>query len=97
MAKGRDKGKGFSEEPAAFTGAKTAGTVKVRKIGNSAGVVLPKEVLAKLGVDIGDELQVIDTGKGVELTAFDADMEDALRWIEKGAKRYRNTLRALSK
>jgi putative addiction module antidote len=71
--------------------------IKIRQIGNSAGVLLTKEMLAKLGVDIGDELQAIETQKGIELTAFDADLGDALRWIEKGAKRYRNTLRALSK
>ncbi|MGE0409202.1 MAG: AbrB/MazE/SpoVT family DNA-binding domain-containing protein [Amphiplicatus sp.] len=71
--------------------------LKIRQIGNSAGILLTKEMLAKLGVDIGDEVQAIDTAKGVELTAFDADLDDALRWIEKGAKRYRNTLRALSK
>ena len=71
--------------------------LKVRQIGNSLGVLLTKEQLAKLGVGAGDELQVIDTPKGLELTAFDADLDDALHWIEKGAKRYRNTLRALSK
>ena len=71
--------------------------LKVRQIGNSLGVVLTKEHLQKLGVVAGDELQVIDTAKGIELTAFDADLDDAVRWIEKGAKRYRNTLRALSK
>jgi hypothetical protein len=32
----------------------------------------------------------------LEFTAFDADFSDAQKWIEKGAKRYRNTLRALS-
>ena len=71
--------------------------LKVRPIGNSACVVLSKEMLTELGVEIGDELQVVKTSKGFELTAFDADLGDALEWIEKGAKRYRNTLRALSK
>ncbi len=71
--------------------------IKIRQIGNSAGVLLTKEMLSKLGVDIGDELQAIETRKGIELSAFDADLDDARRWIEKGAKRYRNTLRALSK
>jgi putative addiction module antidote len=71
--------------------------LKIRQIGNSAGILLPKEMLAKLGVEIGDEVQAIDTSRGVELTAFDADLDDAMKWIEKGAKRYRNTLRALAK
>jgi putative addiction module antidote len=71
--------------------------LKIRQIGNSAGILLPKEMLAKLGVEIGDEVQAIDTSRGIELTAFDADLDDAMKWIEKGAKRYRNTLRALAK
>lgn len=72
--------------------------LKVRQIGNSAGVVLTKEMLGKLGgVTIGDELQVFETSKGLEISALDEELVDALSWIEKVAKRYRNTLRALSK
>ena len=71
--------------------------MKVRRIGNSAGVVLTKEMLAKLGVDVGDDLNVVVTPNGLELTAYDDQFDDALKWIDKGAKRYRNTLRALSK
>ena len=71
--------------------------LKIRKIGNSAGVVLSKEMLGKLGAEIGDELQVLETPRGLELTAFDGELDDALKWIERGAKRYRNTLLALSK
>ena len=70
---------------------------KVRQIGNSAGVVLTKEMLASLGVGVGDDLNVVVTPNGLELTAFDDEIDDALKWIDKGAKRYRNTLRALSK
>ncbi len=92
------KNKGLSEEPAKFAGGKTRPDVlKIRQIGNSAGVLLSKEMLARLGVEIGDEVQAIDTSRGIELTAFDADLDDAMKWIEKGAKRYRNTLRALAK
>lgn len=70
---------------------------KVRQIGNSAGVVLTKEMLASLGVGVGDDLNIVVTPNGLELTAFDDQIDDALKWIEKGAKRYRNTLRVLSK
>lgn len=71
--------------------------LKIRPIGNSACVVLSKDMLAVLGVAIGDEVQAVKTAKGYEISAFDADLDDAVKWIEKGAKRYRNTLRALSK
>lgn len=97
--------KGLSETPAPFAGAQPGAKpgrarrdrLKVRKIGNSLGVVLPKETLAKLRVGEGDELQAVETDRGVELSAFDADLDDAMKWIEKGARRYRNTLRALAK
>jgi putative addiction module antidote len=53
-------------------------TLKVTSIGNSLGVLLPKELLAKLGVDEGDLLNVIETENGIELTpdnsAFYAQM-----------------------
>jgi putative addiction module antidote len=44
--------------------------LKVTQIGNSVGVVLPKELLAKLRVDKGDTLRVTETPRGVELTAY---------------------------
>lgn len=71
--------------------------VKVRRIGNSAGLVLTKEMLATLGVSVGDDLTVLVTQNGLELTAFDGSADDTLKWIDGGAKRYRNTLRALSR
>lgn len=71
--------------------------LKVRPIGNSACIVLSKEMLSELGISIGDELQAVKTPRGYEISAFDAELDDALKWIEKGARRYRNTLRALSK
>lgn len=82
----------------ADTPAKPAGrTLKVRKIGNSLGVVLPKDVLAKLRVSEGDELIVSETPDGVALTGYDAEVA---RQIEIGRdlmKRYRNALRELAK
>ena len=55
--------------------------LKVTKIGNSAGIVLPKELLAQLGTAIGDTLSVAKTPRGIELTPpetdFDAQMAAA--------------------
>lgn len=71
--------------------------LKVRRIGNSLGVVLPKEVLAKLSVGEGDELSVSETPDGVALSGFDHEVQ---RQIEIGRdlmKRYRNALRELAK
>lgn len=78
--------------------AKPSGrTLKVRKIGNSLGIVLPKDVLAKLKVGEGDALSVSETQNGVALSAYD---DEIARQIEIGRdvmKRYRNALRELAK
>ena len=71
--------------------------VKLRQIGNSVGLVLPKELLAELHLDKDDEVTVTRSENGLEISPYDADMADAQKWIEKGARRYRNALRALSK
>jgi putative addiction module antidote len=54
-------------------------TVKVTTVGNSVGIVLPKEILAKLNVKKGDTLYVTETPDGVQLTAYD---EKFLRVME---------------
>jgi putative addiction module antidote len=89
-------------ESAPFEAAKPAAkpsarTLKVRKIGNSLGVVLPKDVLAKLNVGEGAELTVSDTPDGVALTAFDEETGLQLEIARDIMRRYRNTLRELAK
>jgi len=78
--------------------AKPAGrTLKVRKIGNSLGVVLPKDVLAKLRVREGDELSVSETPEGVALKRSDDEFQDQIEAARRAMKRYRNALRELAK
>ncbi len=72
-------------------------TLKVRRIGNSLGVVLPKEVLAKLRVGEGDELSVSDTPDGVALRSFDGGLQEQIEAARRAMKRYRNALRELAK
>jgi putative addiction module antidote len=72
-------------------------TLKVRRVGNSLGLVLPKEVLAKLRVGEGDELTVTDTAEGVALQHFDGDLQEQIEAARRGMKRYRNALRELAK
>ncbi|MBB3857122.1 putative addiction module antidote [Xanthomonas arboricola] len=45
--------------------------LKITSIGNSAGVILPKELLARLRLGKGDELYALETPDGIKLTAFD--------------------------
>jgi len=83
---------------AAEPAAKSSGrTLKVRKIGNSLGVVLPKDVLAKLRVGEGDELSVSETPDGVALTGGDAEFARQMEIMRDIMRRYRNTLRELAK
>lgn len=72
--------------------------LKVRKIGNSLGVVLPKETLAQLGVGEGDELIVTNTpDRALRVTRGEVELDRQLEAARKGMKRYRNALRELAK
>ena len=73
------------------------GSLKVRKIGNSLGVVLPREMLARLNAGEGDEVQVSETESGLHLHRQDAEFEEHMKQVEKIMARYPNTLRALAK
>ena len=54
--------------------------VKIGSIGNSAGIILPKELLARLRIEKGDEFSVIETpGGGMELRPTDAEFDEAVR------------------
>jgi putative addiction module antidote len=72
-------------------------TLKLTQIGNSVGVILPKEMLARLKVEKGDTLFVTDTPGGVTLTPFDEGFEAQLTTARRIMKRRRNVLRELAK
>lgn len=72
--------------------------LKVRKIGNSLGVVLPKEAVDRLRAEEGDRLFLIDGPDGAyRLTPYDPAFEKKMKKAEDIMRRYRNTLHALSK
>ena len=71
--------------------------LKVRKVGNSHGVVLPKEVLKELGIGENDVLILTRTPQGIALTPYDPNLAEAMKVFEEGRKRYRNALRELAK
>lgn len=77
--------------------AKPAGrTLKVRRIGNSLGVVLPKDVLAKLRVGEGGELTVSETSDGVALSVQDNETAELMRLAEDIMAKRRKVLKALA-
>lgn len=72
--------------------------LKLRKIGNSVGVVLPKAALARLNAREGDALVFTDTPDGgFRVTPSKADFARQMQAAEKVIRRYRNTLRELAK
>ncbi len=75
-----------------------AGSLRVRKIGNSIGFILPKETAARLSLKEGDKLFVIEQpGGGLVLTPHDPDFEKAVTVARRGMKRYHNALAELAK
>lgn len=72
-------------------------TLKVTQIGNSLGVILPKDVLSRLKVEKGDALYVTDTPTGVALTPYDPSFEEQLEMGREFMREYRDTLRILDK
>jgi putative addiction module antidote len=71
--------------------------LKVRKVGNSLGIVLPKEALSHLNVEEGDTLTLSEAQDGVRLTAANPGFADTMAVFESLSRRYRNTLRELAK
>lgn len=71
--------------------------LKITKIGNSAGVVLPKELLARLRIGPGDVLYATEAPDGVRLTAADPDFEAKMAVAETIMRDDRDILRVLAK
>jgi putative addiction module antidote len=71
--------------------------LKLTTIGSSTGVILPKEMLARLKVEKGDYLTLSETASGYEISPYDPDFEKAMDASRDVMRRYRNALRELAK
>ena len=71
--------------------------LKITTVGNSAGVVLPKELLARLRVGKGDTLYVTETPDGIKIVPHDPEFEEQMRVAESVMREDRDVLRRLSK
>jgi len=72
--------------------------IEIKKIGNSTGVILPKELLARLGLKQGDSLFVTQLPDGgVKLTPRDPNFERGMDLARNAMRKYRNALRELAK
>ena len=70
--------------------------LKLTAIGNSTGVVLPKEILDRLHVGRGDELSVVETPDGIVLTPYDPELAEQMEVAERIMRRRRNLLKKLA-
>ncbi len=71
-------------------------TVKITTVGNSVGIVLPKELLERMRVSKGDRLHVSETPNGLELTPYDEEFAKQMEVAEQVMRRRRDVLRKLA-
>ena len=72
-------------------------TLKLTQIGNSVGVILPKEILAKLKVEKGDTLFVTEATNGVTLTPYDPGLDEQIAAGREFMHEFRDSFRQLAK
>lgn len=70
--------------------------LKITAIGNSAGVILPKELLARLRLEKGDDVYVLETPDGIRLTAYDPELAAQMDVAEQVMRERRDLLRKLA-
>ena len=74
-----------------------AATLKITTVGSSAGIVLPKDILARLRVEKGDTLYAIETPNGIELTPYDPEFAEQMEAAKLVMREDRDALRKLAK
>jgi putative addiction module antidote len=70
--------------------------LKISAIGNSAGVILPKELLARLRLEKGDELYALETPDGIKLTRYDPQLAAQMEVAEQVMREDRLVLHKLA-
>lgn len=71
--------------------------LKITKVGNSLGVVLPKEALSRLKVDQGDSLFLTEAPDGYRISLYDEELGAQLAEVRNVMRKRRNALRELAK
>ena len=71
--------------------------LKIRSVGSSAGIILPKNLLDRLKLKIGDELAVKASEDSLELSPYDEDFAHRVRVFERSRRKFRNAYRELAK
>ena len=71
--------------------------LKITKIGNSLGVILPKELLSNMKLEKGDALWMSEAQSGYRITPYDTEFAEQMDVARKLMKKRRNVLRELAK
>ncbi len=69
---------------------------KLRRVGTSLGTTLPKDVIDRLGLREGDQLNIVITSEGIMLSPYNPDFEAFLEAAEETTAEYRDALKALA-
>jgi len=78
-------------------GAPAMTALKLTQIGNSVGVILPKEVLARLKLEKGDMVFITEAANGVTLTPYDPALDEQLKAGREFMREFRDTFHQLAK
>jgi putative addiction module antidote len=85
-------------KPPKKAAAAVIGKVQLKKIGNSTGMIFPKELLARLNLSVGDALYAsLTPDGGIQFTPHDPKFERAMEVARRGMKIYRSALAELAK
>jgi len=72
--------------------------LQIKKIGNSLGLIIPKELLARLKLQEGDKLHVVEqTERGIKLSPYDPKHAKAMEIARRSFRKYADTYKALAK
>jgi putative addiction module antidote len=73
-----------------------AASTKIIAIGNSAGIILPKETLSRLNVRKGDTVYITETPTGIQIGPYDAEFAAKMEVAESMIRRYRDAFKKLA-
>ena len=71
--------------------------LKLRKVGNSVALIVPKQVREKMGVKEGDAVYLTETPDGYHISPYDPEFARQMELAEEGMKKHRNALRELAR
>lgn len=72
--------------------------IEPKRIGNSTGFIIPRDVVVRLGIDQGKSFYLTELADGgIRITPYDPDFDETMKVMDELIEEYRDTLRALAK